>query len=80
MFYYDGWMSTDLDVEVKRLLEANRGEWPRVCIRAQVSHSWVSKFVRGEIPNPGFATLKRLHAALTTVGGESAAVPAPKAG
>lgn len=76
-------MSTDLDAEVKQLLEARRGDWPRVCDLAEVSHSWISKFVRGEIPNPGFATLKRLHAALTstasaenTVGREA---PAPKA-
>lgn len=59
-------MSTELDAEVKALLEAKRGDWPRVCDLAEVSHSWISKFVRGDIPNPGFATLKRLHAALTS--------------
>jgi len=31
---------------------------------ADVSHSWVSQFVRGKIPNPGYATLKRIQAAL----------------
>jgi transcriptional regulator with XRE-family HTH domain len=67
-------MSTDLDAEVKTLLEAKRGEWPRVCQAAEVSHSWISKFVRGEIPNPGFATLKRIHAALTSDDTASAAV------
>lgn len=56
----------DLDTEVKRLLNAKRGDWPRVCQRADVSHSWISKFVRGGIPNPGYATLKKLHDVLTS--------------
>lgn len=61
-----------LDTTVKELLEARRGDWPRVCQRARVSHSWISKFVRDEIPNPGFATLKKLHTALTTAEPEPA--------
>jgi predicted transcriptional regulator len=66
MFYYDGCMPTDLDTEVKRLLESRRGDWPCLCQRADVSHSWISKFVRGRIPNPGYATLKRLHEVLSS--------------
>jgi len=58
-------MSTDLDVEVRAELEARRGDWSRIAERAGVSHSWISQFVRRKIPNPGFETLKRLHAALT---------------
>lgn len=69
-------MSTDLDSEVKRLLNEKRGEWPRVCERAKVSHSWISKFVRGGIPNPGFTTLKKLHDALTSPEAEGKATPA----
>jgi transcriptional regulator with XRE-family HTH domain len=58
-------MSTpDIDTEVRNLLERRRGDWPRLAKLADVSHSWMSQFVRGKIPNPGFATLKRLRAAL----------------
>lgn len=53
-----------LDAEVKALLEERRGDWPRIAEQAGVSYSWLSKFVNGHIPNPGFATLKRLHAVL----------------
>lgn len=74
---------TDLDTEVKRLLNARRGDWPRVCQSANISHSWISKFVRGDIPSPRYSTLKKLHEALTS-GVASAApastqAPAPKA-
>ena len=58
-------MQPDFDSQVRALLEAKRGEWPEVSKCAKVSHSWLSKFVRGEIPNPGYETLKRVHAALT---------------
>ena len=54
-------MSTDLDTQVRTLLEARRGDWQRIAAEADVSHSWITQFVRGLIPNPGFATLKRLH-------------------
>lgn len=57
---------TTLDTEVRRLLKNRKGEWPRLSVRADVSHSWIHKFVRGDINNPGFATLKKLHTALTT--------------
>jgi len=57
-------MSTDLDTEIRTELERRRGEWPSICEAASVSHSWVSQFVRGKIPNPGYATLKRLRTAL----------------
>lgn len=55
-----------LDAAVRDLLEANRGEWPRIAANADVSHSWISQFVRNKIPNPGYATLKRLHSQLTS--------------
>jgi transcriptional regulator with XRE-family HTH domain len=55
---------TDLDAEVKELLEQRRGDWKRIAEEADVSHSWISQFVRNLIPNPGYATLKKLHARL----------------
>jgi hypothetical protein len=47
--------------EVKALLESRRGDWPAICLAAGVSHSWISKFVRGHIDNPGYLTLRNLR-------------------
>ena len=66
--------STDLDLEVRAMLDGRRGDWSRVAKEAGVSHSWISKFVCGRIPNPGYATLRNLRRYL---GGEQAA-PAPQ--
>lgn len=57
-------MSTELDAVVREALEQRRGDWKRISEAADVSHSWISQFVRGKIPNPGYATLKRIHAEL----------------
>lgn len=57
-------MDTSLDVAVRSLLEQRKGEWQAVAEGAGVSYSWLSKFANGHIDNPGFATLKRLHAYL----------------
>lgn len=57
-------MNTDLDEVVRTGLESRRGDWPKIAEKAQVSHSWISQFVRRKIPNPGFETLKKLHSAL----------------
>ncbi len=54
-------MSTQLDTEVLRLLEARRGEWKQIADGSGVSYSWLSKFANGHIDNPGFATLTKLH-------------------
>jgi len=58
--------SIDQEVQaIKSALEARRGDWQSIATRAQVSHSWLSKFVNGHIPNPGVATLKAVKAALS---------------
>ena len=57
-------MSTDLDIEVRTELERRKGDWKRIAAAADVSHSWISQFVRNKIPNPGYATLRRLQAEL----------------
>lgn len=57
-------MDTELDKDVRRLLEARRGEWKRIAAEAGVSYSWISQFVRDLIPNPGFVTLRDLRAHL----------------
>ena len=54
-------MSTPLDIEVRQLLEERRGDWPRIAEAANVSHSWISQFVRDKIPNPGYATLTKIR-------------------
>jgi len=48
------------DLVRAQLLE-RRGEWPNIAEQADVSHSWISKFVNKRIPNPGYATLARLN-------------------
>lgn len=57
-------MNTPLDQEIRNRLLARRGEWPVIAASSSVSHSWISKFVRGQIPNPGYTTLTRLGACL----------------
>lgn len=57
-------MDVSLDTELKSLLESKRGEWPSIAVDAGVSYSWLSKFVRGQIENPGYATLRRLQVRL----------------
>lgn len=57
-------MSISLDTDVRAALEARRGEWRLIAEQANVSHSWISQFVRGKIPNPGFETLRGLALSL----------------
>jgi len=57
-------MSTSLDTDVRAALEQRRGDWQTIAKESGVSYSWISKFVNGHIPNPGFTTLKDLHAYL----------------
>jgi hypothetical protein len=57
-------MSEDLDTEVRSLLLERKGDWKRIADTSRVSYSWISKFVNGHIPNPGFATLRDLQASL----------------
>lgn len=57
-------MNKELDVVVKDLLAARKGHWQLIVEQSGVSHSWLSKFANGRIPNPGYATLKRLHECL----------------
>jgi hypothetical protein len=54
-------MSEPLDIAVKDLLVKHKGHWQTVVDEAKVSHSWLSKFVNGHIPNPGYPQLKRVH-------------------
>lgn len=57
-------MSKKFDAGIRERLEAQRGEWPELARQAGVSHSWLSQFVRGLIPNPGIRTLEKLDAVL----------------
>jgi transcriptional regulator with XRE-family HTH domain len=57
-------MNTSLDLEIRKALESKRGEWQAIAAASGVSYSWLSKFVNGHIPNPGYETLKKLGAAL----------------
>lgn len=51
----------DLMAEVRALLDARRDEWERISEGSQVSLSWVQKFVRGGVANPGYLTLTDLR-------------------
>ncbi|MBX3605342.1 MAG: helix-turn-helix domain-containing protein [Piscinibacter sp.] len=51
-----------LDTRLRDLLAERRGDWHGIAGRAGVSHSWISKFVNGRIPNPGYGTLRKLLA------------------
>lgn len=62
-------MHVDLDTQVRELLVQHRGDWAAVAKEAGVSHSWMSQFVNKRIPNPGYATLKRLFIVLTDANG-----------
>lgn len=54
-------MDKPLDIEVRDLLDARKGQWLAIANGSGVSYSWLSKFFNGHIPNPGFATLKKLR-------------------
>lgn len=72
-------MSTDLDVTVRHLLQSKRGEWQAVASLSGVSHSWISQFVRGHIPNPGYRTLQKLAVALQADAGKAPATEIARA-
>ena len=57
-------MEQNLDEQVLAGLAARKGDWQAVATAADVSYSWLSKFANGHIPNPGYATLLRLHKSL----------------
>jgi transcriptional regulator with XRE-family HTH domain len=65
-------MESTLDIEVRRLLDARKGDWQTVAAKTGVSYSWLSKFCNGHINNPGYQTLRSLHDYLV-VASESAA-------
>ncbi|MEN4918241.1 helix-turn-helix transcriptional regulator [Achromobacter spanius] len=59
-FCYFHAMEKPLDLKVRDLLLAHRGRWAEIAIATGVSHSWISKFVNGHIPNPGYSRLQRM--------------------
>lgn len=57
-------MNAPLDTKIRTALIERKGQWPLIAGRCEVSHSWISQFVRDKIPNPGYMTLRRLEADL----------------
>ena len=49
-----------LDTKVRDSLRKHKGNWIEIAREANVSHSWIGKFVAGNIPNPGYKTLLAL--------------------
>ena len=72
-----GAMSTlkPLDDEVRELLGQRKGDWQAIARGAGVSYSWLSKFFNGHIDNPGYQTLRTIHAHLVD---PTQAAPAPE--
>jgi hypothetical protein len=58
----------DLIAEVAALIEQRRGEWHQIASdpASGVSYSWLSKFARGLISNPGHVTLTQLRGFLVS--------------
>ncbi len=61
-------MDTSLDTAVRVALVRRKGDWQAIADESGVSYSWLSKFVNGHIDNPGYGTLKKLHAYLQESG------------
>jgi len=57
-------MDTPLDKQIQSLLDTRKGDWPAIAEAAGVSYSWLSKFTRGRIKNPGYGTLRRIQLSL----------------
>ncbi len=57
-------MSARFDNAIRDRLTQRRGDWAEIAEQSGVSHSWISKFVNGRIPNPGYATLEKLSTVL----------------
>lgn len=70
-------MSTDLDVRIRAALVERKGQWLQIAASCDVSHSWISQFVRNKIPNPGYGTLKRLEALVLAPAAEASQAAAP---
>lgn len=60
-------METPIDTEVRAILEKRRGDWQAISDESKISHSWLSKFVNGHIPNPGLTTLRKVREAITRI-------------
>lgn len=57
-----------LDDVVRELLTDRKGKWTPIAKAAKVSPSWVYQFMRGEVPNPGIETLRKIRAAIVKGG------------
>ena len=45
---------------VRQKLNAAKGQWPTICEATGLNYSWLTKFARNEIPNPGWNRVKAL--------------------
>jgi len=57
-------MKISIDAHIRSNLNLRRGRWAELARQSGVSYSWLSKFARGLIENPGLRTLERLSAAM----------------
>jgi len=57
-------MKISIDAHIRSNLNSRRGSWAELARQSGVSYSWLSKFARGLIENPGLRTLERLSSAM----------------
>lgn len=51
---------------LRNRLNAQKGDWPRLCADTGLSYWWVTKFAQGRIVEPGLSKVERLQGWLST--------------
>jgi hypothetical protein len=47
--------------DVQDYLESRRGKWREIAVEAEVSYDWLTKFMQGQISEPGYNKIHRLY-------------------
>ncbi len=61
--------ATPLLDQMKSRLTAVKGQWPAVCVQADVDYVWLFKVMQGRIKDPGVSRVERVMAALDRMAG-----------
>lgn len=54
-------MQRELDDQIRLELTKRKDQWREISRASTVSYDWIRTFVRGDIPNPGINTLRKLR-------------------
>lgn len=60
---------------IRTRLNAQKGEWPRLCAEADLTYWWLTKFAQGRIAEPGMSKIERLSAWLDQAEAPAVAQP-----